>query len=184
VKEFSIIWKQFSKNSDLGRHLKTEDDFGLPYFVDGKNKQEFENSKLKRLSEFNLLRGILVGYFDNPPIIDTNIFKQKAEIILEDLKDHFNFESTEKLILDIATFLRNENGDQVSFIALLAGTEILPNSSVIKFDCCTDLYNQIERDDYSNKELGKKKLHELLNQIDKKKIDPAFIQHFETYKNL
>jgi len=183
MKGYSIVWKQYSKDSDLGKHLEVSEDFSLPYFIDGDDKLMFEESNLNELTEIHLLRGILVGYFDEPPMIDTEIFKSVVKTILIDLKEHFKIESIEKLILNMAAFLRKENGDKISFKALLTGTEICPESSQIKFDCCTDLYNQLVRNDFTDKEWGKKKLNVLLNRIDKTKINPAFLDYFEKFKN-
>lgn len=182
MKEYSIIWKQFSKDSKVGEHLNIQQDFALPYFVDGKDKQKFKNSNLNELSQIHLLRGILVGFFDNPPIVNTEIFKDHVKPILYDLQSHFEYESLEKLILNIAAYIRKENGDRASFKALLAGTEICPDSSKIKFDYCADLYNLLERGQFSDKKWGKEKLSELINQIDRKRIKPALIKQINTFK--
>ena len=182
LKEYSIIWKQFSQNSGLGEILEASEDFALPYFVDGADKKKFEEFSLDSLSEIHLLRGILVGYFDQPPILDTHIFKLKSKTILMDLQKHFAFDTMENLILNISAYIRNENGDDTSFQALLAGSEICPESSKIKFDCCTDLYNLLERDQYHDKKWGKEKLGELLHQIEVSEINTDFISHIDTYR--
>ena len=33
TKEYSIIWKSFPADSDLGNHLGAKNDFSLPYFI-------------------------------------------------------------------------------------------------------------------------------------------------------
>jgi len=183
MKDYSIIWLPFSKDSEVGKYLNIQQGLALPYFIDGNDKRKFEHSNLDGLTQLHLLRGILVGYFENPPLVNIETFKENVRPILNDLQSHFDFDSLEKLILDIAAYIRKENGDRVSFKALLAGTEICSDSSKIKFDCCTDLYNLLERDRFSDKEWGKKKLRELINQIDRNEIEPALIKHLNTFKH-
>jgi len=183
MKEYSIIWKQLSKGSVIGKHLNVSEDFALPYFVDGNDKQNFEQSSLDNLSQFHLLRGILMGYFDKPPIfINTHIFKLKTATILEDLQKHFDYDTIENLILNISAYIRKENGVNASFKALLAGSDICPESSKIKFDCCTDLYNLLARDQFHDKGWGKKKLGDLLQQIEISEINTEFISQIDRYR--
>lgn len=182
MKDYSIIWKQFSKTSELGEILEVSEDFALPYFVDGADKLKFEEFRLESLSKFHLLRGILVGYYDQPPILETHIFKLKAKTILMGLQEHFAHDTMENLILNISAFIRNENGDDASFKALLAGCKICPESSKIRFDCCTDLYNLLERDQYYDRKWGKEKLGELLQQIELSEINTDLISQIDTYR--
>jgi len=49
TKEYSIIWKSFPANSELGNHLGAKNDFSLPYFVDGNDKIKFEQGVSGRL---------------------------------------------------------------------------------------------------------------------------------------
>ncbi len=72
TKEYSIIWKTFLANSDLGSHLGAKNDFSFPYFIDGDDKIKFEQGTHSNLTEIHLLRGLLIGYFDNAPTIDTD----------------------------------------------------------------------------------------------------------------
>lgn len=182
MKEYSIIWKQISQNSSLGEILEVSEDFALPYFVDGVDKQKFENFSLDSLSEIHLIRGVLVGYYDQPSMLDTRIFKFKAKTILMDLQKYFAYDTMENLILNVSAFIRNKNGDDASFRALLTGSEICPESSKIKFDCCTDLYNLLERDQFHDKKWGQEKLGELLQQIEVSEINTDFISHKDTYR--
>jgi hypothetical protein len=59
MKEYSLIWKTFEADSDLGQHLGAEIDFSLPYFVDGTDKENFEKGLLKNFVEIHLLRGFV-----------------------------------------------------------------------------------------------------------------------------
>ena len=90
--DYSIIWKHFKKESGLGIHLKAASDFSLPYFVDGEDKERFEKKQPLELHELHLLIGLLVGYFDKPPNVDTSFAKEKTKtILLENLEKFRNF---------------------------------------------------------------------------------------------
>lgn len=182
TKEYSIIWKSFTANSDLGNHLGATNDFSFPYFIDGDDKIKFEQGTLSNLTEIHLLRGLLIGYFDNPPIIDTDYSRTFLKYVIEDLRRHFDFQTTENLILDISSFIRRENGDIASHIALRTGLEILPNSSKIRFDLCVDLYNMLERKEYKKTEEGINLLKENLEKINIDDIKPEFIEHMKQFK--
>jgi len=182
TKEFTIIWKSFSANSDLGNHLGAQKDFSFPYFIDGIDKIKFEEKKLSNLTELNLLRGLLIGFFDNPPFIDTDYSRTLIKRAIEDLRRHFNFQTIELLILDISSFIRRENGDAASHLALRTGLELLPNSSKIRFDLCVDLYNMLERKDYKRTEEGISLLKENLEKINTDEINPEFIEYIKQFK--
>ena len=183
MKLYSLIWKTFEADSDLGQHLGAEIDFSLPYFVDGTDKENFEKGLLNNFAEIHLLRGLLVGYYDNPPTIDTKYTKTLFLRVIEDLKRHFNFETTEQLILDIASFIRRENGDKASHIALMTGLEIIPDNSKIRFDLCVDLYNMLDRNEYKNIDQGVKLLRENIESINTDEIRPDFIEYINQFKD-
>jgi hypothetical protein len=183
TKEYSIIWMPFSSNSDLGKHLGTKEDFSLSYFIDGDDKKRFEEGTLDHLSEIHLLRGLLVGYFDNPPTLDIDYSRTLFKYVIEDLRKHFEFQTTEQLVLDVAYFIRQENGDFASQIALRTGLELIPSSSKIRFDLCGDLYNKLERDEYNNTEEGLHLLSENIAKINTNDIRPEFIEHLQMFQD-
>jgi hypothetical protein len=175
MKEYSLVWKQFSKNSDIGKHLEVSDDSALPYFIDGVDKENFDKRIPFEFNQMHLLRGVIVGYSDHPPTVNMQVFKYVAPMILNDLNEYFKCTSLEELIYEIASHIRKENGDHVSLEALLNGIEICPASSKIKLDCCIDLFNLLERNEFPYKEYGKQKLFEVINLIDKSQINPDFL---------
>jgi hypothetical protein len=184
MKEYSIIWKTFNANSELGKYLGAVEDFSLPYFIDGDDKKRFELGTLNNLAELHLLRGLLVGYFDNPPTLDIIYSRTLFRNAIEDLRKHFNFQTTEHLILDISSFIRRENGDFASQTALRTGIELMPDSSKIKFDLCVDLYNLLERNEYKKTEEVINLLKENLAKINTNEIKPEFIgflKHFQEF---
>jgi hypothetical protein len=183
TKEYSIIWKSFIANSELGKHLGAVEDFSLPYFVDGDDKERFELGTLNNLSELHSLRGLLVGYFDNPPTLDIIYSRTLFKNAIEDLRKYFNFQTTENLILDISSFIRRENGGFASQKALRTGLELMPDSSKIRFDLCVDLYNLLERNEYKKKEEGINLLKDNLAKINTNEINPDFIGYLKQFQD-
>jgi len=182
TKEYSIIWKTFNANSELGKHLGAIENFSLPYLIDGDDKKRFELGTLNNLAELHLLRGLLVGYFDNPPTLDIIYSRTLFKNAIEDLRKHFDFQTTENLILDISSFIRQENGDFASQTALRTGLELIPDSSKIRFDLCVDLYNLLERNEYKKTEEGINLLKENLAKINSNDIKPEFIGYLTQFQ--
>lgn len=183
MKPYSLIWQHYSKDSETGKYFNVSDDFALPYFIDGSVKERFETNGDAVLSEIHLLRGVLVGYSEKSPLTCTEQFKAIAPSILEDLRKHFSFATIEQLIVNIAAFMRKENGGTASFKALLNGVTICPESSVIKFDCCSDLMPKIKSDDLKNRAWGINKFKELVEQVEENDINPEYIENLRAYKS-
>ena len=186
AKEYSLVWKTFLANSNLGKNLGAERDFSLPYFIDGNDKIRFEQGTLYNFAEIHLLRGLLIGYFEEPPQVDINYSRTLFKKVIEDLKKYFDFQTTENLILDISSVIRRENGDFASHIALITGLEFNPESSKIRFDLCVDLFNMLERNEYKKKDVGINLLNENFKKIKAKEIRPdlvEYLKHFQDYIN-
>ena len=172
INNYSIIWKHFKSDSASGIHLKAPRHFSLPYFVDGKDKQLFEKKMPIELNVLHLIKGLLVGYFDQPPGVDTSFAQQKAKDILTEHLETFSSSSLENLILDFSAHLRKINGNEASLQALIAGIEIAPESNSIKYDCCVDLYNFVENSyEEAERKKGINRLTLLLNEIDESALD-------------
>jgi len=180
--DYSIIWKHFKKESGLGIHLKAASDFSLPYFVDGEDKERFEKKQPLELHELHLLIGLLVGYFDKPPNVDTSFAKEKTKAILLENLEKFKSKSLEDLILDFAAHLREQNGQEASLQALMTGVELLPESNHIKYDGALDLYNYLLENNIKDREAGNLKLKELLNEIDSSSLDAELKEGLEIMK--
>lgn len=179
---YSIIWKHFEKDSETGKHLKAQDRFSLPYFVDGIDKKQFDKRLSANLNPLHLIKGLLVGYFDKPPGADPSFAKQKIKEIITEQLDTFKSDTVENLILDFSAHLREKNGQEASLQALMTGTEIVPNSNSIKYDCCLDLFNCLEDDLLSERQAAIQKLSQLLHDIDPSKIDRALFDDYEYMK--
>ena len=183
MNKYTIIWKHFDQDSDIGIRLKAEDKFSLPYFVDGIDKENFENKRPTSLNTLHLIKGLLVGYFDKPPAVDTTFAKQKTREILTENLDTLKSDSLESLILDFAAHLRQQNGQEASFQALMTGVELLPNSNSIKYDGSLDLYSCLEDDILKDRKAGIQKLTTLLDDIDISKLDKELLGDYELLRS-
>lgn len=170
--QYTIIWKHFKKNSPIGTRLSAKEDFSLPYFLEGEEKKKFEQKEAVELHVLHLVKGLLVGYFDKPPATDTAFAQKHALTIIEEQLNVFQSPSTEALIIDLSNYLRDTHGQQASLQSLMAGTEILPESSVIKYDCSIDLINCIDEGELDDRITAIQKLKILLSKIDTDKINP------------
>lgn len=177
--KFAIIWKHFDQSSEIGKHLKAKSDFSLPYFVDGEEKEQLEKKETVALNPFHLVRGLLVGYFDKPPGIDTSFAKQKAEAIINEHLPSFKSQSLENLVLDLSNFLRDSHGQIVSLQSLVAGTELLPKSSAIKYDACIDLIHCIDHNLLEDKVAAIQQLKLLLSNTAIKQLNPELVNDYD-----
>lgn len=182
MSNYSIIWKRFNKTSPTGERLKANNDFSLPYFVDGNDKELFDNQQPVDLHAIHLIRGLLVGYFDKPPKVDTTFAQQMTKTILEEHLEMFGAKTLEDFIIDLSHHLRDNNGQEASLQALMAGTALLPNSSLIKYDCSLDLLNCLDDNVLEERPAGIQKLKELLAAIDPKQIHPDLLSDLEVMK--
>lgn len=176
--KYAIIWKHFDQTSEIGKHLKATKDFSLPYFVDGEEKVRLEKKEAVGLNPFHLVRGLLVGYFDKPPGIDTSFAKQHSEEIITEHIPSFKTDSLENLILDLSNFLRDSHGQTVSLQSLMAGTELLPKSSAIKYDACIDLINCIDNKLLEDRVAAVQQLKLLLSNIEVKNLNQALVNDY------
>ena len=172
---YSLIWQQCGENSDISKRFFIPEYIGyLPFFIWGEDLIEFENKKKVKLREEHLLKGILYGLyeFDVAPLVQHHPEDKKTLMYLLDiLGNGFNFESPEKMILDVAGSVRENNGNPASSIILKVGDTLIHASSKIKSDLICDLWAvSCSQDD--NNEIFKEILN-LIQQIDLTDINPA-----------
>jgi len=176
--DYKIIWKHFDKSSGIGKHLKAQEDFSLPYFIDGDEKRKFEQQEAVSLNQIHLVRGLLVGYFDKPPKIDTNFAQSKAKEIIAEQLTNFGAASLESLILDLSTYLRDTFGQLTSLQSLMTGVELVPESNAIKYDGCIDLINCIDDNQLEDRLAAVQQLKILLSKIDVKGLNPELVNDY------
>jgi len=176
--KYAVIWKHFDQESEIGKRLQATKDFSLPYFLTADEKEKFDKKEQVSLNPFHLVMGLLVGYFDKPPGVDTSFAKEKAATIINENLASFKTNSLENLILDLSNFLRDSHGQKVSLQSLIAGVELQPNSSAIKYDACIDLINCIDDDELEDRIAAVQQLKLLLSKIDAKKLNKDLVQDY------
>ncbi|RUA36809.1 MAG: hypothetical protein DSY77_01350 [Bacteroidetes bacterium] len=173
-----VIWKHFDQDSALGKRLNAKQDFSLPYFLTSEEKSKFDKKEQLSLNPFHLVMGLLVGYFDKPPETDTTFARNMAKTIIEDNLASFKTDSLENLILDLSNFLRDSHGQTVSLQSLMAGIELIPKSSAIKYDACIDLISCIDDDEIPDRIAAVQQLKLLLSKIDPTTLDKALANDY------
>ena len=176
--KYAVIWKHFDQESKIGKRLEAIKDFSLPYFLTEEEKAKFEKKEQVSLNPFHLVMGLLVGYFDKPPGVDTSFAKQKAPTIIKEHQARFKTTSFENLILDLSNFLRDSHGQKVSLQSLMAGVELQPKSSAIKYDACIDLINCIDDDELEDRIAAIQQLKLTLSKIDVKKLNQELVTDY------
>jgi len=112
--------------------------------VDGEALNRFKEQQSVNTDEYQLLRGILVGYHDEnmPHQSERNL--KLLEGLLPTLAKGFGYDSIEALILEAAAQLREQNGDYPSYLALKTGMTVVPESSSIRSDFILDISSILE----------------------------------------
>lgn len=132
---YAIVWQIFSKDSEIGKRFNVQGDISLPHFVDGENFERLRNNEEIRVSEYNLVVGLLLEYFAPPPMTATHkikpYFKEVLEWVLEECVKSYELKSTEKYIMAIASKLSSEFSAVLGYNVLKSGLEIVPRSPAI-----------------------------------------------------
>ncbi|PTB90463.1 hypothetical protein C9994_17365, partial [Marivirga lumbricoides] len=91
----------------------------------------------------------------------------------------FKSKSVEHLILDLSNFLRDSYDQKVSLQSLMAGTELLPKSSAIKYDACIDLINCIDDNALEDRISAVQQLKILLSKIEVKDLNSELVDDYQ-----
>lgn len=137
---YSIVWKEADEKLSERFHVPGYRGF-LPFFISGKMLDMLEAGDSIELTEWQLLAGILYGLdeFDNH-----SKPWHKAEdrdtltYLLDVMRNGFDFEDSEKMLLDVAYKLRETNGNGASRTVLLTSLGLIPFSSKIRSDLICD----------------------------------------------
>ena len=166
LEKYSILWQECGKDSHIAKRFFVPEYEGyLPFLVSGDDLEDLEQKRDVELQESHLLFGILYGLYESDHHPKPWTQKQDRETLLyllDVLMGGFKFESPEKMILDVASKLRERNGSQVSRVVLEVGKGLMPQSSKIKSDLIIDLWACVDND----RDVFVKEILELLDQID------------------
>lgn len=149
TEKYSIVWQECgAKNRTAERFFVPGYEGYLPFFVWGNDLATLEKKEKVELREEHLLKGILYGLYEfdhNPNPWHRKKDRETLLYLLDVLGNGFNYESPEKMILDVAYSLREKNGNSASRIVLEVGNELIPKSSKIKSDLICDLWIMISK---------------------------------------
>ena len=171
---YRIVWQECGTNSRIAERFYVAGYKGyLPFFIWGRDLEALDNNQKVELREQHLLKGILYGLYEFGQ--HPNPWLQKKDrktllYLLDVLGKGFKYDDHEKMILDIASSVREKNGNTASRIILEAGNGLIPQSSKIKSDLICDLWAVI-----SEHEVGTdlfKKIITLIHEIDLSDIYP------------
>lgn len=175
VERHSIVWQECGTNNRHAERFYVPDYEGyLPFFIWGQELERLENKQSVELREEHLLKGILYGLYEfdrNPKPWHQMQDRKTLLYLLDVLGNGFNYENPEKMILDVAYNVRENNGNDASRIILEVGNDLMPQSSKIKSDLVCDLWAVISEQE-ENRELLKEILT-LIHQMDLSDIHPS-----------
>jgi len=144
AQKYCNVWLECKTNSGLSERFSVPGYEGyLPFFLWGGELAAFERKEKIEFREEQLLKGILFGLYDfdlNPKLWHRKEDRGTLINLLEGLGNGFNFESPEKMILEVAFSMRENNWHSASRIVLEVGSRLIPESSEIKSDLVGDLW--------------------------------------------
>jgi hypothetical protein len=141
---YSIVWKPFPPSEGLVKATGATVALPIPLFLTGEDLEIFESYGGFPFYPFNVLRGILVGLQDNPPTIDIPSIKPFLLKVLFLLKEEFQADTIEELVLSCSAHIREYQGLEPCASALRTGCQVCPESSKIASDLVVTLWNITE----------------------------------------
>ena len=139
---YSIVWKAFSRNSDLARRffIPNHPEGYLPFFLWGEQLKRFQSKQSVELDEFMLLAGIFIGWQDSWMSHLTDKNKETLRYLMDVLGNGFKCETPESMVLSLAANIREKSGNLPASQILRTGIEFIPQSSAIRSDLITDVW--------------------------------------------
>ncbi len=144
LEQFSIVWQECGPNSRAAERFFVPSYEGyLPFFVWGEDVNALQEKKAVELREEHLLKGLLYGLYEfkrSPKPWHREEDQSTFYHLIKVLTKGFNFPSIEQMSLDVASNVREVNGNAASRIMLEGGNILVPESSKIKSDLICDLW--------------------------------------------
>lgn len=144
TQKYANVWIECGANSHIAERFYLPGYVGyLPFFLWGEELAAFERKEKVEFREEQLLKGILFGLYEfdhNPKLWHRKEDRATLIYLLEMLGTGFDFETPEKMILDVAFGMREKNWNGASRIVLEVGNVLIPESSEIKSSLICDLW--------------------------------------------
>ena len=144
AQRYGNVWLECGAHSRLAERFLVPGYEGyLPFFLWGDELAAFERKEKVEFREEQLLKGILFGLYEfdlNPKLWHHKKDRGTLLYLLDDLGNGFGFESPEKMILEVAFSMREQNWNHASRIVLEVGNGLIPESAEVKSDLIGDLW--------------------------------------------
>jgi len=128
--KFATDWQPISKDSDIAKRFNIPRDITVPFFLFADEAIKFQDGEKLLINDYNLLVGLLVQYFNPPPLTCIpeirSYFRNILFGLLEVFQDEYGYDTPEKLVLAICAELREKCTEKVSRMAFRTGIEIFP----------------------------------------------------------
>src|SRR5262245_44837736 len=106
MSSFAIVWNPMSEEIVESWGLPVDPGVPLPFFVDGEALRALERREVASLLPFDLLRGVLIAYDQEAPLLDVASLRPSMRKTLEQLGRGFGMDSPEQTVLNTAARLR------------------------------------------------------------------------------
>lgn len=171
---YSIVWKEFSRNSDLPRRffIPNHPEGYLPFFLWGKQLKLFQSKQSVELDEFMLLAGIFIGWQDSWMSHLTDKNKETLRYLMDVLGNGFKCETPESMVLSLAANIREKCGNLPASKILRTGIEFIPQSSPIRSDLITDVWTTMSENNEPKQE-QMREIIQLYEKVNPEEIQPA-----------
>jgi hypothetical protein len=142
---FTIVWTPLKQEIIDNWGLPLSEGVSVPFFLEGDASNQLQSERGAPLLPFDLLRGILVAYRNDPPVVALAASRRAMPAVVEHLGRGFGRASLEATVLDVAVKMRDEYGNDLSRVVLETGTALAPESSKIRSDLVADLWILAEK---------------------------------------
>jgi len=174
TEKYGNVWIDCGTNSRMAERFYVPDYKGyLPFFLWGDELAAFEKNEKVDFREEQLLKGILFGLYEfdlNPKLWHRKEDRGALIRLLDTLGNGFEFETPEKMILEVAFNMREKNWFGASRIVLEVGNGLIPESSEIKSDLISDLWAIAS--EFGEEDSLFEEILSLLAQTDLEDVDP------------
>lgn len=135
-RKYTIFWVSHNKESDVARLFNCSHEITLPYLVDSPHTDDDQHIDPIEVDDQSLLFGLLVCYFQQPPLTAMNkinpYFERVSKKLLTIFAEKEGFYREEDAILAIATYIKTIYEIKAGCATLKAGEALVLDNKRIK----------------------------------------------------
>jgi hypothetical protein len=140
-----VLWAPVPPDTPVGRLAGADRPIQLPYLVDGPGLQMLAAGKGVPLDDYDLLRGILAAYFEDPQgASEVGTFRPYQQRAIAALAQAFRRPSVERMVLETAPAMAMAHGWALGREALRTGIALVPASAQLLCDYLTAGWRLLE----------------------------------------